>query len=190
MLVVASRSQSLARRVSRARWVLRRPVEDQPINDRPNNDAPTDKLPGWCRSHPGSLFPSGARLPATVPSIAQNIAVASRARGSSAQVRGSVICGGVNGAAGTAASSQRFVEIDETGAGENSFRRDMIVTSTHKLQYCALERHARGSPRGLLARSASRICLSGFSASDRGKPDNLTAIHRCVHDGSARAARR
>ena len=66
---------------------------------------------GQCRPQyrPPPRVPSvRARLPATVPSIAQNIAVAVlRVHGSSPNIRGSVICGAVNGAAGTAASSQR-----------------------------------------------------------------------------------
>jgi hypothetical protein len=41
----------------------------------------------------------------------------------------------------------------------------------------------------MVEKAVFRRGVPGFSASDRGRPDNLAAIHRCIHDGSIFCAR-
>ena len=73
-----------------------------------------------------------ARLPATVPSIAQNIAVASAHSGSAAPVSGSVICAAVYCAAGTPSTAgQRVVEIDQPRPGQHALGRDVVEMPAH-----------------------------------------------------------
>src|SRR6516164_2464439 len=96
-----------------------------------------------------------ARLPATVPSIAQNIAVASSVRGSSSHMRGLVICAGMNGAAGAA---DKF---DEPGAGQDPFGRHVVVTLAHEIEDGALARIGRRHRHvPALARDGHRAALS------------------------------